>query len=257
MRCASFIQEIGFLCHWPVIRITLFISCALPKAFVSVFFYSSRRSRSTTFVVLRNFALSPCMPSRRRTSAAFGSTRGSAAVVAQLQNGLKPSVPAPVLEHRDAIWSGWCPQIFEQLCAMNQLAFGGETDELLRQRRTQTSSDDLPAFSRDWCPFLLLDILPHVDVWPDAAINNPVGAQVREPSDVQYSLIYDLPLPVIIRRRRIALIVLAENGLSSQRTRHWPVRSDIARTCAQAIFVSRQCAVTTIAAVGYDSIFKR
>ena len=127
---------------------------------------------------------------------------------------------------------------------MNPLAFGGETDELLRQRRTQTSSDDLPAFCRDWCPPLLLDILPHVDVWPDAAIKNPVGAQVRELSDVQYSLIYDLPLPVIIRRRRIALIVLAENGLSSQRTRHWPVRSDIERACPQAIFVSRQCAVT-------------
>ena len=127
---------------------------------------------------------------------------------------------------------------------MNPLAFGGVTEELLRRRRTQSTTDDLPAIPRDSCPAVLFDLLPQVEIWPAVAREKPEGAVVCELSEVNCSLIRDLPLPVIVCRRRIALITLVDNGLCTQRTRQWPARADIDGSCPQTIFVSRRCAVT-------------
>ena len=47
------------------------------------------------------------MLSRHNISASFACTRGSAAVVSQQDNGLKPSVPVAPIEKRGSPWSGW------------------------------------------------------------------------------------------------------------------------------------------------------
>ena len=73
------------------------------------------------------------MPSRRHTSATWVSTRGSAAVFAQQDHGLKQSFLVPPIEKRGSVWSGWCPRISDELCAMNPLAFGGVTEEFFVQ----------------------------------------------------------------------------------------------------------------------------
>ena len=193
-----------------------------------------------------HFRLPVSMPSRRCNASSFASTRGSAAAAAAAEDGLglQPSVPAPPLDERDAIWAGWCPRVFERLSAMSPLALGGEGDELMLARRTQATKDDLPSFCRDSCPAALFDVLPSVEVLPAVAVNPPEGAVVQGLGEVNYSLVYDMPLPVILCRRRFSMCAFAEDGKSSTRTKHWPVRSDIERAFPRAIFVSRQCVVT-------------
>ena len=67
---------------------------------------------------------------------------------------------------------------------------------------------------------------------------------MRELSEVNYSLIHDLPLPMNVCRWRITLITFVDNALCTQRTTQWSVHADILRLCAQTIFVSRQFAAT-------------
>ena len=127
---------------------------------------------------------------------------------------------------------------------MSPLAFGCESEALVRARRSTSSAEDLPTFCRDSCPAVLLDILPHVEVLPAVAVDKPAGAAVSVLSESNYSLVYDRPLPTVIRRRRVAVMTLSEDGLSTKRSRVWPGRSDVERCFPRAIFVSRQCAVT-------------
>ena len=91
---------------------------------------------------------------------------------------------------------------------------------------------------------ILFDLRPQGELWPAVAREKPDGTVVRERSEITHSWIHDLPLPAIVCRRRIALITLVDNGLCTQRTRQWPVPSDIVGSCPQTICASRRCAVT-------------
>ena len=116
-----------------------------PKCLLQVTLHFSELHSLKTVCLHLSHCICVSMPSRRNTSASFVSTRGSAAV---FRARIEPLCPVPPIEMRGSVWSGWCPRIFEELCAMNPLAFWCE---LLRRRRTQSTTDDLPAFSRDSC----------------------------------------------------------------------------------------------------------
>ena len=184
------------------------------------------------------------MPGRRSSSGCFASSRGAAASAAVSRAGLQPSVPVPPPGERTALWAGWCPHAFEQLAAMNPLALGVENSALVSARRCSAGPDDLPTFARDGCPAVLLDLLPHVEVLPAVVADPPAGAVVTILSAENFSLVYDRPLPVILRRRRVSVSLLGPDLRLSGTKKFWPVRSDIERVFPRVIFLSRQCAIT-------------
>ena len=101
---------------------------------------------------------------------------------AQQRPHLSKTTGSP-MEQRAAEWSGWCPQVFEELNAMNPVGFGNETDTLLRARRSQVYEDGLPVFPRDACPDVLFKILTVVNFLPSIALTKVQGVVVRERSE--------------------------------------------------------------------------
>ena len=94
---------------------------------------------------------------------------------------------------------------------MNPLGFGSDTETLQRARRSQVSEDGLPVFSRDACPDVLFKILSVVNVLPSIAQTRVQGVVVRELSEENFSLIHDVPLPNVIRRRRVPAMTFVDN----------------------------------------------
>ena len=177
----------------------------------------------------------------RRQSAASSSCRAQAASAAAEESGLVPSAPQPPLSERSAVWAGWDADVFERLAAMNPLSFGLEDADSVAGRRAVQGAE-LPVFTRSCCHPALLDALRVVEV-----VHSPPhreGQVVKVLDQENFTLLHDMPLPVVIRRRRVSVMNLAPSGRSTLRECFWPDRSDIERVVPEAIFVSRQCLVT-------------
>ena len=177
----------------------------------------------------------------RSHSAASASTRARAASLAEPSSGLVPSAPQPALDDRSAVWAGWDAAVFERLAAMNPLSLGTADDQYVA-RRSGASGSELPVFSKAQIHPALLQALRVVDIVPHIPPRS--GQVVSELSEENFSLLFDHPLPVLLRRKRVSVMTLAPSGRGTVRDRVWPDRSDIERLVPEAIFVSRQTVVT-------------
>ena len=221
------------VCVWHESRsvsASLLVACGRPPALLLVF-------AGCLFV---------SMPSRRNVSASFATTRGQAAASAESRNRLQPTKLPPPLAQRGSEWAGWCPDVFARLSGTNPLSLGGEAAEetLVQLRRSRSSAEDLPVFCRDVCPVALLDAVPHADVWPEVYHRKPEGSVVRALGEVTYTLVYDVPLPLVLRRHSVSVMTHAAQGRSSHRERVRAKRADIERDVSKVIFVSNRCLVT-------------
>ena len=99
----------------------------------------------------------------RGRCAALADARAQAASAAASESVLIPSAPHPPLSERTAAWSGWDPEAFERLAAMNPLSMGLAEAASLAVRQAVPGCD-LPTFSRNWVHPALLQALRVVDV---------------------------------------------------------------------------------------------
>ena len=136
---------------------------------------------------------------------------------------------------RDHRWAGWSPDLPIVLRSMTPFDLSPELDLYAGDTQIECKSGYEKLFSCSHCDPRLISIMRVVDVYPD------LGGRPTSVIDKHQSLMYDIPLPVIIRRYRLQT---ADGTSHAQRVRSWAIEKDVVSAVPEAIFLSAKTCVT-------------